>query len=107
MFVVSYCQIYSFHPSLNLDKIVIYRSFQQAAEEIFYLSHFKREYIPFFDKVTFYQLKGATSAVLAREKSTSLAEVFSVELKFIVDTSNDWFSRIIKSKFFELDDIKK
>ena len=26
-YVVSYCQIYSFHPSLNLDKIVIYRSF--------------------------------------------------------------------------------
>ena len=33
MFVVSYCQIYSFHPSLNLDKIVIYRSFQQTADE--------------------------------------------------------------------------
>ena len=31
MFIVSYCQIYSFHPSLNLDKIVIYRSFQQTA----------------------------------------------------------------------------
>ena len=45
--------------------------------------------------------------MLAREKSTSLAELFSVELKFIVDTSNDWFSRIIKSKLFELDDIKK
>ena len=28
MFVVSYCQIYSFHPSLKLDKIVIFRSFQ-------------------------------------------------------------------------------
>ena len=27
MFVGSYCQIYSFHPSLNLDKIVIYWSF--------------------------------------------------------------------------------
>ena len=27
MIVVSYCQIYSFHPSLNLDKIVIYRSY--------------------------------------------------------------------------------
>ena len=33
MFVVSYCQIYSSHPSLNLDKIVIYRSFQQTADE--------------------------------------------------------------------------
>ena len=41
MFVVSYCQIYSFHLSLNLDKIVIYQSFQHTPEEIYDLSHFK------------------------------------------------------------------
>ena len=52
-------------------------------------------------------MKDAASAVLAREKSTSLAELFSVELKFTIDTLNDWFSRIIKPKFLELDDIKK
>ena len=37
----------------------------------------------------------------------SLAELFSVELKVIVDTLKDWFSMIIKPRFFELDDIKK
>ena len=30
-----------------------------------------------------------------------------MELKFTIDTLNDWFSRIIKPKFFEIDDIKK
>lgn len=45
MFVVSYCQIYSFHPSLNLEKIAVFRSFQQSAEEIYNLSHFKQEHI--------------------------------------------------------------
>ena len=55
----------------------------------------------------FYQWKDAASAVLAREKSTSLAELFSVELKFTVNTLNDWFSRVIKPKCFEPDDIKK
>ena len=49
----------------------------------------------------------AASAVLACEKSTSLAELFSAELKFTADTINDWFSRIIKPIFFETDDIKK
>ena len=107
MFVVSYRQIYSFHPSLNLNKIVIFQSFQQTAEEIYDLSHFKQEHVPFFNKTTFYQLKDAASAVLACKKSTSLAELFSVELKFTVDTLDEWFSRIIKPKFFELDDIKK
>ena len=48
MFVVSYCQMYSFHPSLNLEKIVIFRSFQQSAEEIYDLSHFRQEHVAFF-----------------------------------------------------------
>ena len=108
MFAVSYCQIYSFHPSLNLNKIVIYWSFQQTTYEIYDLSHFKQEHIPFLNKTTFYQLKDAASAVLAREKSTSLAELFSVKLKFTInDTLKDWFSRIIKLKLLELDVIKK
>ena len=107
MFVISYCQIYTFYPSLNLDKIVIFRSFQQSAEEMFDLSHFRREYEPFFDKITFQQLKDATTAVFVREKSTSLAELFSVEIKFTIDTLNNWFSAMIKPKFLELNDNKK
>ena len=56
---------------------------------------------------TFFQLKDEASAVLAREKSTSLAELFSVELKFTIDILNHWFFNVIKPKFFELNDIKK
>ena len=103
MYIISYCQIYSFHPSLGLDKIVIFRSFQQTPEEIYDLSHLKNEHAALFDKTTFYQLKDADSAVLAREKSTSLAELFSVELKFTIDTLKAWFGKIIKPKFFEID----
>ena len=50
--------------------------------------------------------KNAASAVLVREKSTFLAELFSVELKFTVNTLNDWFSNTIKLNFFELNDIR-
>ena len=107
MFVVSYCQIYSFRLSLNLDKIVIFRSFQQSPEEIYDLSHFRHEHIPYFDKITFSQLKDAATVVLASEKSTLLSELFSVELKFTIDTLNDWFSNTIKPKLLELNDIKK
>ena len=107
MFVMRYCQIYSFHPRLNLEKIVIFRSFQQSAKEIYDLSHFRQERVAFFDRMTFYHLKDAASAVLAREKSTSLAELFSVELKFTIDTLNDWFSNTIKLKFLNVNYIKK
>ena len=70
MYVVSHSQIYLFHPSLKLNKIDIFQSFQQITEEIYDFSHFKQEHVPFFNKITFYQLKDATSAVLAQEKST-------------------------------------
>ena len=68
MYVVSYCQIYSFHPSLNLEKIVIYRNFQQTPQQTYDLSHFKPEHAPFFNNVGLKQLKDAASAVLPREK---------------------------------------
>ena len=84
MFVVSYCQIYTFHPSLNLEKLVIVRSFQQNAEEIYHLSNFKGEHSEFFDRTTFYQLEDTATAVLAHKKRTSLAKLFSVELKLAI-----------------------
>ena len=82
------------------------RSFQQSLEEICDFSHFRYEHIPYFDKITESQLKDAVNAFLAHEKSTSLSELFSVELKFTIDPLNDWFSNTIKPKFLELNDIK-
>ena len=40
-------------------------------------------------------------------ESTSLVEIISVELKFTIDTLNDWFSNATKPKFIEVNDIKK
>lgn len=76
-------------------------------QKIYDLSHFRQEHIPYFDKITFCQLKYAANSVLAREKSTSLAELFSVELKFTIDTLSSWFSNTFEPKFLELDDIRK
>ena len=50
MFITSYCQIYAFHPDLNLDKIVIFHSFQQTEDEIYDLSHFHQDHVKYFDK---------------------------------------------------------
>ena len=88
MLLISYYQIYDFHPALNLDKIVISRSFQQSAEEIYDLNHFRQEQFPYFDRVTFNQLKDAATSVLAREKPASLSQLFSVEVKLTVDILN-------------------
>ena len=69
---------------------------QQTADKIYDLNHFKQEHVPFFNKTIFYQLNDAPSAVLAREKAKTLAELISVELKFTADTLN------YKTKFLRL-----
>ena len=70
------------------------------------LRHFKKEHEPYFDQTTFHHIEDAADAVLARHQSTSLAELFSVELKFFVDTLNACFNSLIKPKFLELDILK-
>ena len=89
MFVVSYCMIVSFNRRLKFPKIVIYRSFDETADEIFSLSHFSNEHEPF----TASQLRDAARAVVSRKKCTSLAEMFNVELKFIINTLKCWFEK--------------
>ena len=34
MFVVSYCQIYSFHPSLNVDKLLSFKVFNKRLRKL-------------------------------------------------------------------------
>ena len=104
MFIVSYCMIVSFNKLLNFPKIVIYRSFDQNPNKIENISHFSDEYQPFFDLVTLNQLRDAARAVARREKSTSLAEMFSIKLKFTVDTLKVWFEKIIKQRFVDFFD---
>ena len=45
MYVISYCQVYAFHPKLKLRKIVVFRSFQQNYDEITSLDHLSQEHI--------------------------------------------------------------
>lgn len=90
-----------------MKNLVIFRNYQQNAEEIYDFIYFKQEHVAFFDRTTFHQLEDAASAVLAGQNQLLFSELFSVELKFTIDTLNSWFSNIINSKFLELNDIKK
>ena len=107
MFVISYCHIYAFDLDLNIDKIVIFRSFQQTEDEIYNLSHFSQDHVKYFDKITFLQLKHLAANVLNKLQSTSLSEMFFTELKFTIDVLVKWFNDVLKSRFNVLDVIRK
>ena len=53
--------IVAFNLSLNFDEMVIFRSFQQSATELYDLSHFGQELVLFFDQVTIRQLKDSAT----------------------------------------------
>ena len=74
-----------FNPSLNLQKIVVFRSFQQNFEEITSLDHFLQKHIPFFDQVTTAQMTDAVTKVL----------------KFTLDTLVNWFNSVSRQKYLE------
>ena len=99
--------IVSFDKWLGFPKIVTYRSFDQSSNEIENISPFGKEYQPFFDLVTLSQLRDAARAVIRREKCTSLAEMFSVKLKFTINTIKLWFEKIMKQRFVDLHYQKK
>ena len=107
MFLISYCQIDAFHPDVNINKIIVFRSFQQTEDGIYCLNQFSEEHVKCFDKVNFKQFKDSATNVLNKTKSTLLSETFSKELKFTIDVLVKWFNDIFKSRFNELDELKK
>ena len=98
MDVISYCMVVSFHPEVNIPRLVIFRSYNQTQDDVQSITHFQILDYNFFDdkdnfnKVTLKQLQDASSSVHNREKNTALAEMFSIELKFTVDCLKFWFS---------------
>ena len=99
MFVVSYCIIVAFHPDLNLPRLFIYRSYDQTINQLTSLVHFDIVQQNFFEdkeifnSKTLLQLKDAAISVVNREKTTGLAEMFNIELKFAADCLKFWFNK--------------
>ena len=98
--------MYASHQNLKTPKIVVFRRFQQDFNEFTSLDHFFQEHITFFDCFTMAQMKDAAMRVFCREKTIALAEIFALELKFIVDTLAKWFNVTIKPKLLQLDNFQ-
>ena len=92
---------------VKLDEIIIVHRFQQTEEEIYSLYYFSQAHVSYFDGVAFNQPTDAAAKILRIEKSTSLSEPFSIELKYTTDTLVKWFNVIFKSRFTKITEIKK
>lgn len=99
MYVVSYCMVVAFHPELKIPRLVIFRSYDQNHNALTSLSHFQALEFNFFQdsgnfsKTTLKQLEDAAFSVQNKEKNTTLAEMFSIELKFTTDCLKSCFAK--------------
>ena len=109
MYVVSYCMVVAFHPDLKILRLVIFRSCDQNHNALTLLSHFQALEFNFFEdsenvnKTTLKQVEAAAFLGHNREKNTALAEMFSIELKFITVCLKSWFAKKHKVLDLEID----
>ena len=77
MYPVSYAFVIAFHPSLNIEKILVVRSFNHTFEQLSDVSYLKDEMLPFIDPIKAIQLRDCAAAVfIKRTKIFSERNVF-------------------------------
>ena len=74
MFAVSYVMIVAFHPKLNLDRIIIQRSFAHSLEQLTTLVYFTREQLFDVDSSLIKMLKDMAFEVANRKCKNSVVK---------------------------------
>ena len=107
MFVVSYVMIVAFHSKLDLDRIIIQRSFAHSIEQLTTLDYFTREQLSFVDSSLIKMLKDMAFEVTKRLCKNSVGKMFSIESALVKKTLLKWFNQRVKRKFKNIDSIAK
>lgn len=85
LYPVSYAFVVVSHPSLKIEKILIFRSCNHTFEQLNGASYLKDEILPFIDPIMRWQLRDCISNIFKRKEKYFLIEMFSCELKFVID----------------------
>ena len=108
MFAVSYVIIFAFHPDLDINSVVIERSFGHSREKLTSLNYLTLEQLDFKDNKTLLQLRDCAFAVAAKTSKIAISENFTTELKLDADCLLKWFNNKFKSHNLELsNDVKR
>ena len=99
--VVSYCMIVAFHTELKMPLLIVYLASDQSLPELHsldYLDLVKNNFLShrYHNKKTKQQFEDCALSTFNKSKDTVLSELFSVELKFVCDALQKWFSPEIK-----------
>ena len=84
LYPVSYAFVIALHPSLNIEKISVVRSFNHTFEQLNDVSYLKDEMLPFLDPITTRELRDCAAAVFIKK----------TKLKFVIDLLKKWLAEI-------------
>ena len=104
---VSYAFVIAFHPSLNIEKIFVVRRFNHTFEQLNDVSYLKDEMLPFTGPIATMQLRNCTAAVFTKKQKYSQSEMFSCELKFVIDLLKKWLAEKYFGRYKEVDMLTK
>ena len=97
MYSVFYVITFAYHPELNIERIIIEKSFGHSTNKLTSLNYLTREQLLFKNHKTLLQLKDCAINVAAKINPLAIPEMFSTELKFASDCLLGWFNKKLKA----------
>ena len=107
MFLVSHIMIVAFHPLLNLDKILIERSYAHSMNELTNINYLTNEQLQFRKPELIKQLYDIAVTVSKKESKNAMGEMFCIESAFAKKALLDWFNKKYTSRFKEVNSFEK
>ena len=107
MFVVSDVLIVALHPELNLNRIIIQRSYLHSLEELTTTNYLNDDQMKFIDLQILNQLKDVTINVSKRRCKNTMDQMFCIESAFVKKDLLAWFNKKIKSQNLEINAFSK
>ena len=107
MFVVSYVMIVAFHPELELDCIIIQRSYAHSIKQLTSLDYFIQEQLKFIDSSLINILKDQAFHVVKRRCKNSIGQMFSIESALVKKALLKWFNQKFKRQLDKINLIQK
>ena len=107
MFVVSYTLIFAFHPTLNLNRVIVQRSFGYSLLKLRTEDYPTEHQLEFFDKDLINQLKDCAINLSERRCKNAVAQMVPVELKLASNCLLKRFNRKFKIQNMEINPKEK
>ena len=107
MIAVSYVIIFAFQPDLNLNRIIIERSFGHSQARLLSLNYLSSEQLKYADVTQIKQLRDCALSVAAARNNLSVSEMFSTEIKFVSECLLNWFNAKFKKENLQLSNERK